>query len=441
MKAAIQSRLLITTTLVLGTFLSLTGWVLDRSFRASQLASAEEQLKLVVYSLMGAAEEDGGAVRFGAALPEPRLNQPESGLYAEVRTQDDVWRSPSAQTTDVDFPRADLNPAPGEWRFEEFNAGSVTRFFLSYAVVWVGDRETELVFTVATDTDVFRSAVAQFRRNLSVGLGAATLFFIGAQFAALRWGLRPLRQMAEEVRELEAGGRQKLSEVHPRELRGLAKNLDRFIEHEQRNRKRYRTALEDLAHSLKTPLAVIRNALAEYRGTDQQLLGEQLDRMENTVAHQLSRASVSGPTIVGNVVDVGQLVARLVRALEKAYVDRNVDVSLDVVGNVRALGDERDFMEVLGNVLENAFKYTRHCVAITVTAADGALVSVEDDGPGIEPELRESVLNRGTRADQLQKGQGIGLAVVSELVGLYKGSLTIDASQLGGAKIQVRLPG
>ena len=440
MKAGIQTRLLLITTVVLGTFLSLAGFVLDRSFRASVLGGAEEQLRLVTYSLMGSLEKDARLLRFGDELPEPRLHQPESGLYATVRGREDgsSWASPSSVTTAVRFPEAEALE-PGQFIFDEFaRVGETARFVLHYAVIW--EDETVLDFAVATDRRPFQSTIADFRRNLYIGLGAVTLFFVLAQALAVRWGLRPLRTMTEEVRELEEGHRDRLSHTYPTELEGLAENLDRFVAHEERSRSRYRKAMEDLAHSLKTPLAVMRNELTGRSGAGSDLVREQLDRMENTVTHQLNRAAVTGPVVVGKAVGVADLVDRLLRALERAYQERGIDVEQSIPSDLTVRGDERDLLEMFGNLLENAFKYTHRRIFISGERGDGLTVIIEDDGPGIDGSLRQQVLDRGTRADEIQPGQGIGLAMVQELVAAYKGRLTIGDSRWGGASVSLTLP-
>jgi len=447
LKAGIQTRLLLITTVVLGSFLSLAGIVLDRSFRASVLTGAEEQLKLVTYSLMGSMQKQGSALSFGAELPEPRLHQPESGLYATVLGRDDgsEWQSPSTVTTSIQIPQPAWTGL-GQFEFKEFTGqDGVDRFVTHYSVIW--EDEAVLNFAVATDQRPFLASIGNFRRNLYIGLGAVTLFFVLAQALAVRWGLRPLRIMAGEVRELEEGRRDRLSEAYPAELEGLAENLDRFIAHEERNRSRYRKAMEDLAHSLKTPLAVMRNELsARTSETDNDLVRDQLDRMESTVTHQLNRASVSGPVVVGRAVDLAALVTRLLRALDTAYRDREIEVSRTLPDSLVVRGDERDLMEMLGNLLENAFKYTSSRVAISGERLGGTSESgrirlvIDDDGPGIDADLREQVLNRGTRVDEIQPGQGIGLAMVNELIGAYDGTLTIGESRWGGASIRLELP-
>jgi two-component system sensor histidine kinase PhoQ len=145
--------------------------------------------------------------------------------------------------------------------------------------------------------------------------------------------------------------------------------------------------------------------------------------------------------VVGRIVNAANMVERLVRALRTAYSERGIEVVQQLPEDLNLRGDERDLMEMLGNLLENAFKYTTSQVKITGEHGRATCICIEDDGPGIEPELRQQVLNRGTRADQVQSGQGIGLSVVAELVALYRGDLQIGESPLGGARIRLELPG
>lgn len=445
MRGGIQFRLATVTTLVLIGILTLAGWILDRSFRASALAGVEEQLRLVIYSLMGVAHADARGIRVDE-LSEPRLSQPESGLYAAIWEPGTgrEWRSPSALTTNVDQGRGEA--ALGEFRFFESDSDGVPRFGLSYLVIWDDADESQLVFQVAADQAPTQAVIGGFRRNLAWGLALVTFLVIGAQFLAIRWGLRPLRVMAQEVRALEEGRREELSDNYPKELNGLRRNLAHFIAHEHRRRTRYRHALEDLAHSLKTPLAVIRNALGGSVPTDGEtypergLIAEQLDRMQGVVTHQLSRAAVAGPVVVGRPVDLSRLAQRLIRALKAAYSDRGLAVEVRLPPALSVRGDERDLMDLFGNLLENAFKYTRSKVRISGRSGAVALVRIEDDGPGVDAAIRDDILRRGARGDQVQPGQGIGLSVVSELVQLYGGAFTIGASPLGGASIEVKLP-
>jgi two-component system sensor histidine kinase PhoQ len=489
LKTGIQTRLLLVTALVLGTFLFLAGLVLERSFRASVLAGAEEQLRLVTFSLMGALERRDRVFVASEMLPEPRLGQPASGLYAWVTDASDRvrWRSPSSRSLDIaelsglppaqpePDPGADVLPpladartpgaraerdvsrkerreqergvegdrvalAAGQFDFHSHGRGDYPLLHLRYAVIWEDLEDTVLTFHVVAARAPFDTVIRDFRRNLRIGLVAVTALFVLFQFLAVRWGLRPLRTLAQQVRELEEGRRHRLDADYPRELTGLVANVDRFVAHEEARRRRYHKAMEDLAHSVKTPLAVMRNALEQVPPRTRSLLEEQLDRIQSTVTHQLTRSAASGPEVVGRSESLARIVQRLVRALQTAYRDRNIHVEVDVPAGLRVRGDERDLMEMLGNVLENAFKYTHSAIRVRASRATRLRVTIDDDGPGLAPALRAEVLNRGTRADEVQSGQGIGLAVVAELVQLYRGQLILEDSDLGGLRVRIDLP-
>jgi two-component system sensor histidine kinase PhoQ len=438
----LRTRLLLITSLVLGAGLTLTGWILDRSFAASVTAGAEEQLRLVIYGLLGAAEENGAALEFPDGPSEPRLAQPESGLYAIVEDADGevIWRSPSYQLT------AQLNeldnagrpaPLPGQFLF----VADPAHFYMAYSVIWEAADDAQFTFRVFVDQAPFRAEIGSFRRSLTVGLAGAVLLLIVVQYVAVAWGLRPVGRMADRVRALEAGERTEMGDDYPLELKGLASNLDRFVVNEAEHRTRYRTAMDDLAHSLKTPLAVLRNALGDEAEIERPLMNDQLDRMESTVAHQLARAVAAAPLIGASRVALEPMAARIVSALERAYADKRVATEIVVAEGVSVKGDERDLMEMLGNLLENAFKYCRSRVRFDAVRGDYVVVRVSDDGDGVDPALRSEVLKRGARADTANSGQGIGLAMVVELAASYGGRVEIGASDLGGAMVTLELPG
>ena len=448
MAGSIQRRLISITSLILVIFLTSTGWVLDRTYSASIVQGAEEQLKLVIYALMGIAEEEGASLVFNQSLADPRLAQAESGLYAIVTTdlKQTLWRSPSLQSIDSAGFSDNLsfaNLTPGVFSFSNIDNAQV-KYQLSYAVIWDGIEPSQVVFTAIVDQAPYLAAIADFRQNLWLGLGGATLFFILAQLLALGWGLRPLLVMQREVRELEQGTRSELSNEYPAELSGLAENLQRFASHEAQQRVRYRQALDNLAHSLKTPLSVLRNALVEV-AIDKGLIKDQIDRMQDTVSRQLARVVVVAPVMLSAQIDVAQAVRKLVRTLEVAFP--KVDLLLELHAQPKLRIDEGDLLEILGNIIENACKYGKYSVCISVdqvpaTQANeaGIVITIEDDGPGIPNAMHEDVLSRGLRLDTQVAGQGIGLAVAKELVTLYEGRLSISDSELGGAKVALYFP-
>ncbi len=443
MSLGIRNRLLVSSTLVLATGLGLTGWLLDRSFDASLETGAREQLKLVVYGLIGVAEEHDAGLEFPTEPLEPRLAQPGSGLYARVWSSrgDLVWESPSLRLAAVEtnaLPALPSDLQPGRFRFRT----DARHYVAYYPVIWESAGEQTFILSVAVDRAPFRAESREFRRTWIAGLIAVVVLLMLVQALGIALGLRPVAVMAARVEEVESGARREMGDDYPRELDGLARNLDRFIEHEAASRDRYRKAMEDLAHSLKTPLAVLKNALRGRRASGEDaLLAEQLDRMENAVAYQLSRAIAARPALHAPQVPLAGLVDRLVRALEKAHPDK-MHCQNTVAATTVVRCDERDLMEMLGNVLENAFKYGRSQVRVGAEGESGwVAIAIEDDGPGIPAALRTAVLARGARADTRVDGHGIGLSVVVELATAYGGALDIEDSDLGGAKVLLRLPG
>lgn len=462
-RLGLHVRLALVATLVLIAGLGAIGWILDRSFNATVRTGAQDHLQAVVFGLLGTAQERAGGLAFPGELGEPRLGRADSGLlaYVDDSVGEVLWRSPSMRLSRnrvAQRPPLERRPRPGESRFDEAHAADAPpRYVFAYTVVWEA-LGAEVTFWVLADQSPYRAQVAAFRRSAAISLAVLGVVFVGIQLAALSWGLRPVRAMADRVRGLEAGTRSDIGADYPFELAGLARNLNHFIAFEAAGRDRYRRAMEDLAHSLKTPLAVLKNAVDRAARADADnadsgaLLREQLERMETTVAHQLSRAAAARGAAPTERVAVLPVAARIVRALQHAYVERDVAVDL-LPGEGSDLAvrvDERDLMEMLGNLIENGFKYTRQRIRISACAAAAAehtlRVAVEDDGAGVPPAQRRVILKRGARGvaddgDASVAGHGVGLAVVTELAAGYGGSLQIgDSAALGGASFELELP-
>ncbi|MFT6824453.1 MAG: two-component system sensor histidine kinase PhoQ [Pseudohongiellaceae bacterium] len=269
------------------------------------------------------------------------------------------------------------------------------------------------------------------------------------QFFLMRWGLSPLHRMARDLKQIETGEKNQLAENYPQELQGVTNNLNVLIETERKQQERYRTTLGDLAHSLKTPLAVIAGIMqtlsTKKQDSSEQLAAveEQLGRMNQIVSYQLQRAVHSNQSsALARQVLVKPVVEKVLDALAKVYRDKSVCVATQLDSKALFYGDERDLLEVLGNVLDNAFKYSRGEVRITTNSESdefqGLEIVIEDNGYGIGEEKQEFVLQRGARADTLVQGQGIGLAVVTDIVSSYQGTIAVGSSELRGAKITMR---
>jgi two-component system sensor histidine kinase PhoQ len=269
------------------------------------------------------------------------------------------------------------------------------------------------------------------------------LVLLLAQGVILRWGLRPLRTVTTDLQQIEKGRAKRLDGRYPRELTGLTSSLNSLIEHSKAVQVRYRNSLDDLAHSLKTPLAILQSSHADSGGdpAGHGLVREQVERMDEIISHQLQRAAVSGRTTLARPVPVGTVVERLVRSLDKVYREKQVTVDLDLDPAASFTGDEADVTEILGNLLENAYKYCRHAVRVGVHTDQhgaGVEISIEDDGPGIAADQVDTVLQRGKRMDESVPGQGLGLSMAYEIITVYGGQLAITDSPLGGTLLRIR---
>ena len=221
----------------------------------------------------------------------------------------------------------------------------------------------------------------------------------------------------------------------------MTQNINSLIRHAQARQQRYRDGLSDLAHSLKTPLAILQG-LADRVGYDgaesQHTLSEQVARMNQIVSHQLQRAAASGHAAWVRSLAVKPAVERIARSLHKVYVEKAIMWELRIPDNMGFQGDEGDLMEVLGNLMDNAWKYGRSRVRISgISSAQGMELHIEDDGGGIPADQADEVLKRGHRMDQQQPGQGIGLTVAYEIIRAYGGELKFGQSDLGGTDVTI----
>ncbi|HSO07670.1 MAG TPA: ATP-binding protein [Pelomicrobium sp.] len=441
---SLHRRVALSAALVLAIFVGLTLLALERAFVESAESARAARLQGQLYLLMAATDEADGTISVAEPLPEPRLALPGTGLYAQIVEESGrtAWRSPSAAGLEVPFHR---RLEVGERRLERRVDPAGTPYFVqSHGVRWAtGEAPRRLVFSVAEDLREYQQVVGGYRRTLAVWLGAGALLLIGVLAAVLRWGLTPLRRVGAEIGLVQQGRQERIEGHYPAELQVLTENITALLAHERARQTRLKNALADLAHSLKTPLAVLRASLGEARRDAEaaRAADEQLTRMDRIVAHHLQRAAAGAGARLSGPVSVADVVARLLSAMGKVHRDKDVTAVNSVGADVVFHGAEDDLMEMLGNVIENAFKWCRRQVRVTAVADGGLAIAVEDDGPGIAPEAARQLLERGVRADETVPGHGFGLVAVRDIAAAYGGHVSIGAAELGGARVEVRLPG
>ena len=447
--SSLSARLLVSVSVLLLLFFGATVIVLDTAFRTAGEQARRDILDGHLMQLLAAANpNDEGALSFPPDLHEERFNSIGSGLYGELRDDGGelVWRSRSA--LGLAIPQGGF-PQLGARVFARESLDDGTPLLtLSLAVQWeFPDGELKpYLFKVAESLDSFNAQVAEFRGQLVGWFAAIALIMLLSISILMRGLLRPLRQIETEIAEIEEGNRASLSEKFPTELTGVARNMNLLIDNERARSDRYRHTLDNLAHSLKTPLAAMR-ALTADGASSPELQGrfdEQIGRMDEIVRYQLRKpAATAADNLVLGPVPVAQEVERLVNGLRKVYHDKQPEIDADVSPAASFRGDTGDFLELAGNLLDNACKWCKSRVSITVRPsadAGGMRLAVDDDGPGIPEDAAETLLERGTRLDEATPGHGIGLAIVRDIAKSYGGSLTIGRSTLGGARFTVDIP-
>ncbi len=430
---------------VLVVFMVLTAIALERAVVKRALQAEEDGLQLLIYSLLAAVDRDAEGLSLMVSpdrLFEPDLVTRNSGLYALVYDHKwtEIWRSESIT---VEFPGLE-SIALGEWEFDSLEHLATPYFRLGFALQWPDlnnklQRYHVVVWRNAVD---YFEQLNRFRQTLWAWLIITTLLLLLVMYLVTRWSLRPLQKIGLEVKAIEDHQQTGFQQEYPAEIAPLTENLNILLKREQYQRQRYRNAMDDLAHSLKTPLAVLTGLGDQARFEPQQIdtLREQTERMNQIVSYQLQKASSVADVSISKPVDLVLIIEKLLSALEKVYREKAIQVECNLPATMTLRMDEGDCMEVVGNLLDNAFKYGRQRLIISgrlESETRSIELLIEDDGDGLEQREIEQILNRGTRLDEATEGQGIGLAVVADIVGSYNIELGFSRGQTGG--LQARL--
>ena len=424
--------------------LGLVGVALDSAFYKSSEAGLHARMESLVYLVLAATEaEDDGSISVEDDPGDPRLSQPGSGIFAHVHGAKDHWSSPSS--LGITLPEL-ATIEPGKSQFSRSKSDPAF-YSLRYGVAWElpDGALLPVTVTILSDPNVLQQEVKAFRSGLSRSLGAVGIILVLAQLLFLGLGLRPLRRITQDIAGIESGELQRIEADYPRELDPLIRNLNHLLDTEKANQSRYRNALDSLAHSLKTPLSVIRSSLPADTVAKSELVDNAVTDMQHLIATRLERAAASTRRTMSQGIEVKPQAERLILSLNRVYSQKMINIDARIDPGLLFYGEQRDLLELMGNLLDNACKYGGAEVRLTATALDanepkvGIHLQVEDNGGGIAEGAREQLLKRGVRGDERVEGDGLGLAIVLEIVTAYNGDITITQSDLGGACIQVVL--
>jgi two-component system sensor histidine kinase PhoQ len=430
---------------VLVIFMVLTAVALERAVVERALRAEEDGLQLLIYSLLAAVDRDVTGLSISVSadrLFEPGLVARNSGLYALLYDSDkhEIWRS---QSITVGFPSVGQIEL-GEWKFETLQHLGTPYFRLGFALQWpdVNNKLRRYNVVVWRNAVDYFEQLNRFRQTLWAWLLITTVLLLLVMYLVTRWSLRPLQKIGLEVKAIEDHRQLGFEQEYPTEIAPLTENLNILLKREQYQRQRYRNAMDDLAHSLKTPLAVLTGLSDQARLDRAQIetLRDQTDRMNQIVSYQLQKASSVAEVSISKPVDLVKIIEKLLSALEKVYQEKAIRVHRSLPVTVPIRIDEGDCLEVVGNLLDNAFKYGKSRISVEASSnADRSMsLVIEDDGEGLAESEIEQILNRGTRLDEATEGQGIGLAVVADIVESYNIELDFGRGKLGGLQASLK---
>jgi signal transduction histidine kinase len=371
----------------------------------------------------------------------PKYNRQLSGQYWQVESED-IPPIRSRSLWDARLPGPTARAALGEISLREIKGPRSERLRLAQRTLQFQMPAPPVTFSVAADLEPALAAARQFSRILAIALAVLGVGLVSALVLQVRVGLQPLQGIKATLAAIRAGTVQRLSDDAPTEIAPLARELNALLDHHGGLIDRARGQAGDLAHALKTPLAVLRNEMENEKTPDRKLALEQITAMTEAVQHHLARAQAAGgPRLLGVRADAAYAIEALARTLPRMS-DRDIEVEVALAAKpLWFAGEAQDLSELLGNLLDNACKWASGKVRIAAARADDRLkVEIGDDGPGIAADQRALALRRGGRLDERKPGSGLGLTIALDLTTLYGGTLTLGQSALGGLKVELDLP-
>ena len=431
--------------------LVVTGMVLTSQFQESGLRRLGNVLDETLVRVIAVTRTDGDVV-VTPQIQDQRTLDIFSGKYwsvAERRTDGTlrvVTRSRSVWDADIAVPRelpSRLDAANGATITYNATGPNSEPLRVAAAMKVLPGRAEPLVFMAAIDRSNIDADTREFATLTWITLGLLGAGLLLAVFIQVRIGLRPLYDLQTEISDVRKGKAARIERTYPVEISPLAEHVNRLLDHNQEVVERQRTHVGNLAHALKTPLSVM---LAEADGKSGELpdlVRRQTEIMKAQVDHHLRRARAAARAqLMGERTPIGEVIDEMAVMLERVFQSKDVEIDWRAPETLGFRGERQDLQEILGNLMENACKWSARRVRVSAgaTGLGQMIVVIEDDGPGLPADRREEVMKRGARLDEETAGSGLGLSIVDELVRAYGGRLTLASSDMGGLKALLELP-
>ncbi len=375
-------------------------------------------------------------VPLNAAAPEIRTSE----LFARITSPTQSWHSYDPKTLQL----PSTFPEHSTHKTAVFNINNQSFYIIHMQRLLHHDQQSvPVTLTLALDMTYFDSGIRDFRWILWSGLVLCVVILLTAILIIIATSVRPLKRLAKELRAIESGQQDSLGGVYPKEIEYMSEHVNRVIKHRTVLFQRYRIALSDLSHAIKTPLSVLR-ASAEKKLFDnlEDIVLEQVDRMSKIIEYHLQRAAAAEQALGTENINVHHMAETITNTLNIIYAREGKSCTINIKEDIYFEIIWGDLFEIMGNLLENSFKWCQQHV--TISAEQGLRyereylsITVEDDGPGMEAEEAERLMQRWVRGDPTTEGHGIGLSIVNAISDSHDGNVEVARSNLGGAKITV----
>jgi signal transduction histidine kinase len=436
---SLKLRLMAAAVLWVLPVLALAGFLLGWAFRTHLETQLDEQLAAYQRELLAAARIDAnGNLALDYIPADPRFARVFSGWYWQAAVGGEVVRQSTSAGPMEAGALSLLSTVPGITELDG-PGGRELRVYRRDVTLPGGTSPVTIV--LAAPCDELEADMAQFTNHIVVIMATLGLTFLVAIYLQVGFGLRPLAFLRREIAAIRNGRAEHLSSTFPDEIAPVVEEVNALIDHNRQLIDRARNEAGNLAHALKNPLSVLSHEIAGLEPEKRSVLAAQIDSIGGQVERILQRIRTAGPSAGNTRVELSEIADDLTFSLGTIYRDRRLDLRFEIAPGAVFAGDRGDLVEILGNLCDNACKWARSRVTVRAVAQGARLtVAVEDDGPGIAPKERETVLARGQRLDERVPGSGLGLDIVREIVTLYRGRLNLSDSTLGGLRVELDLP-
>lgn len=441
---SLNTRLMLSAGVWIMLVLIVGGFALSFVFQQSADSSFRRRLEVSVNALIAATDiHENGQLTVARSLGDPRFEQALSGWYWQI-SMENVPLARSRSLWDENLPLAITTPVtPGKFGFMTIQGPRTRTLWATYLTLQIDGFSAPVRYMVAGDVSDLMQDRRRFDLVLTLSLVALGIGVLLALVIQIRFGLKPLRGLVQDLEAIRQRRANRLGENYPDEIQPLIRVTNAVLEENQNQIERARRHVGNLAHALKTPLTLLRGETrTEHDASRQTALNDQIDIISNLVEHHLARAAAAGASsFAANNVSVLDTATSICQSLEKIFAEERRRSHIDIPPSLIFCGEREDLEEILGNVLENAFKWAKRDVhIIAASEPTGMRLTVYDDGPGMPETEMQNALNRGNRLDEMTPGHGLGLSIVADLVALYQGKLMLERAPTGGLSVTILFP-